>query len=514
MSAANPAGTILPRDAMVSPMTNDAYRNALLTVAEMARADRDAIAAGVAGETLMEAAGTAVVSELRKRWSPRPVAVLCGPGNNGGDGFVVARLLRRAGWEVRLSLLGPREALKGDAALNAGRWDGKIAPLAASSLDGCELVVDALFGAGLQRPLDGAARQAIEAIEARRLACVAVDIPSGVHGDSGAILGAAPRCELTVTFFRMKPGHLLLPGRARCGEIVLAEIGIPSRVLDDIAPRTFANGPELWLDRFPWPRLDDHKYSRGHAVVVGGAEMTGAARLASRGAMRAGAGILTVACAPSAQQIYAAALEGMLIRPVATAEEFAKLLEDKRKNAVLVGPGAGVNRTTREIALASLAAGRATVLDADAITVFADNPDALFAAVSGKPCLLTPHEGEFARLFATAGDKLSRARSAAARCNAAILLKGADTVIAAPDGHAVINHNAPPALATAGSGDVLSGFVLGLLAQGMTPFDAACAASWLHGEAAKNFGPGIVAGDLPEALPPVLRTIAVQYQRS
>jgi len=249
-------------------------------------------------------------------------------------------------------------------------------------------------------------------------------------------------------------------------------------------------------------------------VVVGGAEMTGAARLASRGAMRAGAGILTVACAPSAQQIYAAALEGMLIRPIATAEEFAKLLEDKRKNAVLVGPGAGVNRTTREIALASLAAGRATVLDADAITVFADNPDALFAAVSGKLCLLTPHEGEFARLFATEGDKLSRARSAAARCNAAILLKGADTVIAAPDGRAVINHNAPPALATAGSGDVLSGMVVGLLAQGMTPFDAACAASWLHGEAAKGFGPGLVAGDLPEALPPVLRIIAAQHHRT
>jgi NAD(P)H-hydrate epimerase len=312
----------------------------------------------------------------------------------------------------------------------------------------------------------------------------------------------------------LKPGHLLLPGRALCGETVLADIGIPSSVLDAIAPRTFANGPELWLDRFPWPRLDDHKYSRGHAVVIGGPDMTGAARLAARAAMRAGAGILTVACAPSALPIYAASLEGMLIRPIATATEFAALLEDKRKNAVLVGPGAGVNRTTRAVVLASLAAGRATVLDADAISVFEDNPDELFAALSRAPALLTPHEGEFSRLFRVEGDKLARARAAATRCGATVLLKGADTVIAAPDGRAVINANAPPTLATAGSGDVLSGLALGLLAQGMAAFDAACAAAWLHGEAARGFGPGLVASDLPDALPPVLRILVSRRERA
>jgi NAD(P)H-hydrate epimerase len=477
----------MPPDGKVRPVTQNPNRNALLTVDEMAKADAAAVARGVTVETLMEAAGGAVVAELRKRWSPRPVVVLCGPGNNGGDGRVVARLLQRAGWEVRTVPL--RE-------------------LAPSVLDGTELVVDALFGAGLSRPIEGATRETIDAINRRRLACVAVDIPSGVHGDTGEVLGAAPRCVLTVTFFRMKPGHVLLPGRALCGETVLAKIGIPSEVLDAIAPRTFANGPELWLDRFPWPRLDDHKYSRGHAVVLGGAEMTGAARLAARGAMRAGAGILTVASAPSAAPIYAAALENMLVRPVATPEEFAKLLEDKRKNAVLVGPGAGVNRMTREAALASLTAGRATVLDADAITVFEEEPESLFAALSGANCLLTPHEGEFARLFPGQGDKLARARQAAAKSGAAILLKGADTVIAAPDGRAAINHNAPASLATAGSGDVLSGIALGLLAQGMTAFDAGCAAAWLHGEAAISFGPGLVASDLPDALPGVLRALA------
>jgi NAD(P)H-hydrate epimerase len=299
-----------------------------------------------------------------------------------------------------------------------------------------------------------------------------------------------------------------------CGETVLADIGIPDDVLDGIAPRAFANGPELWFDRFPWPGLEDHKYSRGHAVVLGGAEMTGAARLAARGAMRAGAGILTVASAPSAVPIYAAALENMLVRPVATPEEFAKLLEDKRKNAVLVGPGAGVNRMTREVALASLAAGRSTVLDADAITVFADDPGGLFAALSGRNCLLTPHEGEFARLFPAEGDKLSRARAAAAKSGAAILLKGADTVIAAPDGRAVINRNAPPELAPAGSGDVLSGMALGLLAQGMKAFDAGCAAAWLHGEAAQSVGPGLVASDLPDAVPGVLRRLAARRLQS
>jgi NAD(P)H-hydrate epimerase len=471
-------------------MTEDPNRNALLTVGEMAEADAAAVAGGITVETLMEAAGAAVVAELRKRWSPRPVVVLCGPGNNGGDGLVIARLLQRAAWDVRVA---------------------PLKDLSIPVLDGAELVVDALFGAGLSRPIDGAVREVVEMIDKRRLPCVAVDIPSGVHGDTGEVLGAAPRCELTVTFFRLKPGHLLLPGRALCGETVLADIGIPDDVIENIAPRAFVNGPELWFHRFPWPRLDDHKYSRGHAVILGGAEMTGAARLAARGAMRAGAGILTVASAPSAVPIYATALENMLVRPVATPEEFAKLLDDKRKNAVLVGPGAGVNRMTREAVLASLAAGRAAVLDADAITVFEDDPEGLFAALRGRNCLLTPHEGEFSRLFEVqGGNKLSRARAAAVKSGAAILLKGADTVIASPDGRAVVNRNAPPPLATAGSGDVLSGLALGLLAQGMNAFDAGCAAAWLHGEAATNVGPGLVASDLPDALPSVLRELAAR----
>lgn len=479
---------------------------ALLTVAEMQRADSLAIAGGVPGPVLMENAGAAVAREIRVRWAPRPVAVLCGPGNNGGDGFVVARLLAEAGWPVRLGLLGEPAALKGDAAQAAQRWTGAVEPLGPRLLDGAPLVVDALFGAGLARPLDGAAKELVEAMAG--LTVVAVDVPSGVHGDTGAVLGAAPAAALTVTFFRRKPGHVLLPGRLRCGEAVVADIGIPEAVLDAIAPRQWENGPELWAARYPWPRAESHKYARGHAVVLGGGRMTGAGRLAARAALRVGAGLVSVACPPEAFALYAAGSPSLIVEPVADDATFAALLADPRKNAVLLGPGAGVGVHTRARVLAALDAGTACVLDADALTSFAGAPDDLLDRVSSR-CVLTPHEGEFARLFDAKGDKLTRARAAAVRCGAVVLLKGADTVIAAPDGRAVLNGNAPPELATAGAGDVLAGLILGLLAQGMDGFDAACAAAWLHGEAATQVGPGLIAEDLPDALPTVLRRLKV-----
>lgn len=479
----------------------------LLTVAQMYRADDAAIAAGTPGDVLMENAGQAIADQIRNRWARRPLSILCGPGNNGGDGFVVARLLADEGWPVTVALLGDRAALQGDAASAAAKWSGPVHPLHVSVLDGAELVLDALFGAGLTRPLDGIAREVIDAVTDRGLTCIAVDMPSGVHGDTGQVLGAAPTCRLTVTFFRRKPGHLLMPGRAYAGETVVAPIGIPESVLDDIGPETSANDPALWLPRYPWPRLGDHKYGRGHGLIAGGAAMTGAARLAARAAYRAGAGMVTIASPPSAVQIYAGDLAGLLVSAVATEDEFNALLVDPRKNAALVGPGCGVSRTTRNMALGALRADKAVVLDADALTVFQDNPDDLFDALRGGNAVLTPHDGEFARLFDPAGDKLSRVRAAAARCDAVVVLKGPDTVIAAPDGEAVINNNAPPTLATAGTGDVLAGLILGLLAQGMAPFDAACAAVWLHGEAATQFGPGLIASDIPDMIPAILNRL-------
>jgi hydroxyethylthiazole kinase-like uncharacterized protein yjeF len=479
------------------------FANALLTVEEMYRADAAAVAAGVASLSLMEAAGRAIAREIRRRWRPRPTAVLCGPGNNGGDGFVVARVLSAEGWPVRVGLLGAREALRGDAAVNAARWRGPVRALDRALVDGEPLVVDALFGAGLARPLDGIAAELIGEINRRGLDCVGVDVPSGVHGDTGAVLGAATRCRLTVTFFRAKPGHLLLPGRELAGELVVVDIGIPERVLQQIAPRTFANGPALWRDRLPRPGASSNKYTRGHAVVLAGAEMAGAARLAADAARRIGAGLVTVAARPDSRATIVAGSPGTIVAGIAADGDFRDLIADPRRNAVLIGPGAGVSRETRARVLEALRLGKACVLDADALTVFRDDSAALFGAISA-PCVLTPHEGEFARLFDDEGDKLGRARRAAAASGAVVLLKGADSVIAAGSGHAAINVGAPADLATAGSGDVLSGMVLGLLAQAMPPFEAACAAAWMHGRSAARFGPGLIAEDIIDGLPAVV----------
>lgn len=473
----------------------------VLSVAEMYRADALAVAGGVPGERLMEAAGHAVARELRRRFPPCRVAILCGPGNNGGDGFVVARLLRRAGYAVRLALLGDVANLKGDAALMAERWAGGVEPLAPTVLDRADVVVDALFGAGLARPLDGVAAEIIAEIARRRLPVIAVDVPSGVDGDTGAVLGSAPQAVATITFFRKKPGHLLLPGRLLCGAVVVADIGIPAAVLEEVEPPLAENGPALWRDRFPWPRADGHKYARGHVVVVGGAAMTGAARLAARAARRVGAGLATIAAPAEALAIHGAGDPGTI---VASLDDYAGLLADGRKNALVLGPGGGAGGALRERVLAALKAGKAMVLDADALTSFADSPRELFKALSAS-VVLTPHDGEFARLFGTSeGSRLERARQAAKRAGAVVLLKGADTVVAHPDGRAVINANAPPWLATAGSGDVLAGLIGGLLAAGMDGFDAAACGAWLHGAAAARVGPGLIAEDLAEALPAVL----------
>ncbi|MBL8670464.1 MAG: NAD(P)H-hydrate dehydratase [Alphaproteobacteria bacterium] len=477
----------------------------------MYRADGAAMAGGISGESLMEAAGAAVVGEIRRRFEPCATVVLCGPGNNGGDGFVVARLLAEAGWPVRVALHGSIDLVKGDAALNLQRWPGPILALEPAVLDGMRLAVDAIFGAGLARPVDGQARAVVEALIARDIPVVAVDVPSGVKGDTGGVLGIAPRARLTVTFFRPKPGHLLLPGRALCGELAVADIGIPEAVLTGIDPSTFRSQPSLWLDMLPIPSLADHKYDRGHALVVAGMPMTGAGILAAQAARRAGVGMLTVACPSDVTPLFQVTMPGALVAPLAQKAEFAELLRTKRRSAVLIGPGAGVSVATGERVLAALESQIACVLDADALTLFAPDPQVLFRAIRrGGPTVLTPHDGEFARLFPADGDKLERARHAARASGAVVLLKGADTVVAHPDGRAAINANAPPDLATAGSGDVLAGIVVGLLAQGMPPFEAAAAAAWIHGAAGHAVGAGLIAEDLPDAIMGVLRRLRTE----
>ena len=590
--------------------------NELLTTQEMAQADALAVAAGVPSIVLMENAGKAVAHEAcRMRPHPGRIVVLCGPGNNGGDGYAAARLLKASGHEIRVYRLGDAGKLKGDAAEMARRLDGHVRPANSDALQSMDLIIDALFGAGLSRPLEGDAGEMIGAINSSGIPVLSIDVPSGVDGSTGAAAGPAIKADCTITFFRKKPGHLLLPGRALCGDVVVADIGIPDVVLQypppppaegapsarraegapstrrgeglgvggssraeslgqnssvatsasqskqsarDVTPpptpprrgegsrmgplgshalqiSAFENTPDLWLSQFSRPSLDGHKYTRGHAVVVSGpAHQTGAARLSARGALRMGAGLVTVASSPQALLINAAHLTAIMLAPFADARGLATLLEDERRNAVLIGPGAGVGPETCELVETVLASGAAVVLDADALTSFATpdqgsraetvrfgftsatttapaTPIALFALIGAKPerpVVMTPHEGEFKKLFGEiAGCKLDRARVAAKLSGATVVLKGPDTLIASPDGRAAINANAPPWLATAGSGDVLAGFITGLLAQKMPEFEAACAAVWLHGACAAHFGPGLIAEDLPEALPHVLHAL-------
>jgi NAD(P)H-hydrate epimerase len=390
----------------------------------------------------------------------------------------------------------------------ARRFDGPVRALDTLSLDSLHLVIDALFGAGLKRPLDGIAAETVAAVNGSGTPVLAVDVPSGLDGASGAAAGTVIEATETVTFFRLKPGHVLYPGRRLCGTVRVADIGIPARVLSEIGATTFLDGPRLWGAQLRWPRAEGHKYARGHALVVSGtATATGACRLGARGALRAGAGLVTVASPLEAVSVNAAHLTAIMLQPFEGPEGLAALLADTRKNAVLIGPGAGVGEATCRLVEAALRSTAAAVLDADALTSFCGALVRLRTAIADRaaPVVLTPHDGEFDRLFgAVAGSRLERARHGAAESGAVVLLKGADTVIASPEGRAAINANAPPWLATAGAGDVLAGFIAGLLAQGVAAFEAAAAAAWMHGAAAAGFGPGLIAEDLPERLPAVL----------
>lgn len=504
----------------------------LLTKRQMSDADRFAVARGTPSLSLMEHAARAVADAAKAMSAaPCPVVVVAGPGNNGGDGFGAARLLASNGYDVRVALVGDAATLKGDAAEMFRRWSGRTEVASPSSLPGAQLIIDAIFGAGLSRAPDGAVAAMIDAINESGANVLSVDVPSGLDGATGAAPGAVVRADRTITFFRKKPGHLLLPGRVLCGEVIVAQIGIPDTALDAIKPNIFENTQALWRAAYPWPKLDGHKYSRGHVVVVSGpAEQTGAARLGARGALRIGAGLVTVVGDRAAIAVNAAHLTGVMVRAIAGPGGLSAFLADERRNAVLIGPGAAPGPSTAADVLATLRSKAAVTLDADALTSFtpepatgdaassgfgflggrtddAFSPDALFNAIKDRAAavVMTPHDGEFKRLFGDLdGDKLSRTRFAAHTSGAVVVLKGADTVIAHSDGRAAINANAPPWLATAGSGDVLAGFVTGLLAQGMPAFEAACAAVWLHGAAASRFGIGLIAEDLPETLPSVL----------
>lgn len=505
------------------------------------------MAAGrVTGLDLMERAGAAVVAAALAEQpalgaGAHRALVLCGPGNNGGDGFVVARLLADRGWAVDLRLMGTVDRLPPDARTHHDRWIamGIVHPIEApcDPLDS-DLIVDALFGTGLARPLPDAPW--LPALlpewdlrdDPGRPRIVAVDVPSGLCADSGRVIGtAALRADLTVSFHSLKRGHVLSDGPAHCGKVVVADIGLPVGAATAHCVTAPARGQIDKADPFGRAR---HKYSHGHALALSGPMgRSGAARLAARAALRVGAGVVTLAAPGSAMMECASQLTAIMLRRCDDAAGLTEMLADTRLNAVCLGPGlsAGSQDVARVRALVGAALdgpalewpARGVVLDADALTAFADAPQALFGLLH-PGVVLTPHMGEFARLFpdiakrlaapATIGPALSRldaAQEAAARAGCTILLKGPDTVIADAGGRLAVNaavyERSAPWLATAGAGDVLAGMIAGLMARGLPGFDAACTAAWLHVEAARAFGPGLIAEDLPEALPALLRDV-------
>lgn len=500
----------------------------LLTSARMRAIEAAAIAACQAtGADLMERAGAGVLSAVLARWpgfaaTPGRAAVLAGPGNNGGDGYVVARLLHERGWQVAVFAMGDPARLPPDAAANRARWLalGRVQPLEdfGPAANPPDLLVDALFGAGLARPVRGinalADFTALAADDVMPTRVVAVDAPSGLCMDSGRPLGRALFAHLTVSFHRYRPGHFLAEGPRHCGALALVDIGLTEAGMPAAWLVTGQAGP---LAKHPW----HHKYAYGHALVLaGGPGRGGAARLAARAALRVGAGLVTLACPAAALTENAARLDAVMTRVLDTPADLAALLADPRLSAVCLGPGLGTGERTRALVATAVRAGRGVVLDADALTAFAGRADDLFALTHPR-CVLTPHGGEFARLFPDTAERLAAepdrgpafsrldaAREAAERAGAVVLLKGPDTVIAAPGGpvlvHAAAYERAVPWLATAGAGDVLAGLIAGLLARGVAPASAAAQAAWLHAEAARGFGPGLIAEDLPDALPGVL----------
>jgi hydroxyethylthiazole kinase-like uncharacterized protein yjeF len=476
------------------------------------RAERYASGHGRSGWVLMRAAGAAVADEVRCRWNPRQTVIFAGPGNNGGDGLVIAERLSEAGWQVRVERVFPDKGWTGDAHVAAQHWSGPLHSAGTDSLADAELIVDAIFGTGLTRPPEGVAAELIKSISSSGVPVVAVDIPSGLNGDRARPEGEAVRADLTVTFHRLRPAHLLQPSRQFCGEIVCADIGIPQHLPPEGDVVAHWNHPGLWPD---WPHSgvpDTHKHRRGRlAVLSGPAKATGAARMAAEAGLRAGAGLVTMLTPPGAALVNASHLTEVMIRSFKDCDGFLEALDDIRATAAVLGPAAGKTDALKQVVIAALSRPLPVVLDGDALSVFENDPDHLLGHLRHHD-VITPHAGEFERLFpgltGTALNKIEAARSAADKAGCVVVFKGADSVIAAPGRTPRINTHASPALATAGTGDTLAGLIGGFLAHGAPAFDAASAAVWLHGEAGLRLGPGMIAGELADAMPSVMQDLA------
>lgn len=471
----------------------------ILTPQEMLAAEQAVINAGTDRFTLMHRAGEAVAEFVHAHWPDGRIQVLCGPGGNGGDGFIAAAKLAKFWRNVEVYCTHPVSELTGDTARAASEWDGPVHKLEDALNSQPDLILDALYGAGLARPLEGPAAMLAQ----RGGRVISVDVPSGIDGYTAKPLGPAFQAEATITFAALRPAHVLLPGSAFSGPVMVADIGVPLQTV------LAENSPALWHSQMPQPGFGVHKYQRGHLKVVsGGPWNTGAARLTARAGLRAGAGLVTMLSPPDAAGVHAAHLTAIMLAPFVTPDDLATYAA--QSTAMVIGPAAGITAATRANVEALLKGPARLLLDADALTVFGEDPEALFKQLRPTD-ILTPHEGEFSRLFgellATSDNKVQAARAAAAKAGCVILLKGADTVIAQPDGNALVNTHATRWLATAGSGDVLAGIIAGFMAQGVDTFVAAAIGCWLHGEAGRRVGAGLIAEDIEMQLPIILSAL-------
>jgi len=472
--------------------------------------DKRTIKKFIPGYKLMENAGGVIFKIIKKKFKKKKkIKILCGPGNNGGDGFVVAKLLEENGFQdVELFCLVTKNKLKGDAKIAANNFNKNLKSFNDFKISSNDLIIDGIFGSGLKRNISGNLKKIIEKINLKKPYCISIDTPSGINGDTGEIQGTALKSNDTITFTTKKPGHLLSPGSEYCGNVIVGDIGINLEKLS-FKPRIFENHPDNWRSKFPWPNQKSHKYTRGFSLIICGEKMTGASRLAARAAARIGCGLLCLGVPRKSFNIYSTENPIALIEIVDDKKDLNNLLKDKRINTILIGPGFGISKKKLELILKVVKEKkRLIVLDADALK----NNFKKILLKNKTKIVITPHEGEFLQVLKDLNiknkkNKFSIVIEFIKKTKINLILKGNKTLICSQDGKISINTNTSPFLATGGSGDVLAGMITGLISQGMDIFNACCASVWIHGEIGRMKGPGLIAEDLPEMIPKVLKKL-------
>jgi hydroxyethylthiazole kinase-like uncharacterized protein yjeF len=458
---------------------------------------------------LMLKAGKLAAKTIDSLYSKRKTLILCGVGGNGGDGFIIAQELFNKGWDIQVSIIGDKNKIKGDSLRALNKLKLKIFSFNEINLDKPKLFIDAIYGIGFSRKVNKKECIILNIIDKHPAPVIAIDIPSGIDCNNGKILGFAAYCDLTITFSTLKTGHILLPGSEKINKIKILDIGISKNIINKIEPNVKINNKNEWVKEIVWPKIDDHKYSRGYSLIIGGPKnMTGASRLAAMSAQRAGSGIVALATEKEAAEIYFISLTSQLVKTYKNLKEFNAIINESRIDSIVIGPGLDVSSKSILKIKSALKTNKRIVLDAGAISCFKNKLEMLIKILSGKEVILTPHEGELKSILPDlSGSLISKALKAAKILNTIVVLKGATTVIASPNNKAFVNTAGAKWLATAGSGDVLAGIIGGLLSNKMKTFYAAAYGVWLHSEAGKYLGPGLIAEDIPKILPKILKNI-------